>query len=236
MNAWPALNTELYDGWILRESNGYTKRANSINPIYSSTYNIDDKINYCKKYYSQCNLPDIYKVTSNPENVTLDSKLDSMGYKKIDKTSVQTVCLSDFKNKISRDIIISNRVTDRWINGYIAISGLDSTKNRDTIASMLNLIGEKVIFSIFRDGVKDIAFGYGVVERGWVGYFDIVVAPEYRGRGIGRSIMTSITTEALKFGAKKAYLQVVKGNIAAEKLYNSLGFRELYSYWYRVVN
>jgi hypothetical protein len=35
MNAWPSIQTVLLDGWILRMSNGYTKRANSVNPLYS---------------------------------------------------------------------------------------------------------------------------------------------------------------------------------------------------------
>lgn len=36
LNALPAILTEFYDGWILRYSNGYTFRGNSINPLYKS--------------------------------------------------------------------------------------------------------------------------------------------------------------------------------------------------------
>jgi ribosomal protein S18 acetylase RimI-like enzyme len=35
-------------------------------------------------------------------------------------------------------------------------------------------------------------------------------------------------------GAKNAYLQVMLDNTKAYKLYQSLGFKELYQYWYRV--
>jgi ribosomal protein S18 acetylase RimI-like enzyme len=34
-------------------------------------------------------------------------------------------------------------------------------------------------------------------------------------------------------GATYSYLQVVKGNEAAIKLYKKLGYREIYTYWYR---
>ena len=33
MNALPAMQTQIYDGWVIRFADGYTKRANSINPI-----------------------------------------------------------------------------------------------------------------------------------------------------------------------------------------------------------
>ena len=35
LNAWPSMQHMLYDGWLLRFSNGYTKRANSVNILYA---------------------------------------------------------------------------------------------------------------------------------------------------------------------------------------------------------
>ena len=44
INAWPSLQTMLYDGWVLRFSDGYTKRANSSNPLYGGVLSVDEKI------------------------------------------------------------------------------------------------------------------------------------------------------------------------------------------------
>ncbi|MDR2374804.1 MAG: hypothetical protein LBD96_00015 [Treponema sp.] len=44
MNAWLSLQTLVYDGWIIRLANGYTKRANSVNPIYPSKIGMDKRL------------------------------------------------------------------------------------------------------------------------------------------------------------------------------------------------
>lgn len=53
LNNWQPLSTLLYDGWVLRFANGYTKRANSIQPIFYSTYELEQKIDACEKIYSE---------------------------------------------------------------------------------------------------------------------------------------------------------------------------------------
>jgi hypothetical protein len=53
LNAWPALNNLLFDGWILRFANGYTKRANSVTPVYPGELDVEMKIDFCAQQYSR---------------------------------------------------------------------------------------------------------------------------------------------------------------------------------------
>ena len=48
-NSFPAIQTELFDGWLLRFSDGYTYRANCIYPLYLSEKKIQDKIKICEE-------------------------------------------------------------------------------------------------------------------------------------------------------------------------------------------
>jgi GNAT superfamily N-acetyltransferase len=83
-----------------------------------------------------------------------------------------------------------------------------------------------------RDG-EIVACGYSPIQRSWAGFFDIVVKKSERGRGLGEAIMRTLLEAAVESGASRAYLQVVAGNAPAERLYDKLGFREAYRYWYR---
>jgi len=120
MNAWPSIQTILLDGWVIRLANGYTKRANSVNPIYSYENNTDEKINYCENIYRNNNLSVIFKIIDCDEYKILDKKLETLNYEKIDLTSVQ-IC-NEIKNvNISKHLIIENNFSINWKNCFMIV-------------------------------------------------------------------------------------------------------------------
>ena len=52
----------------------------------------------------------------------------------------------------------------------------------------------------------------------------IATHPAFRRLGIGRRLLAQILHEGIKAGAIKAFLEVRRGNLAAQKLYESFGF------------
>jgi GNAT superfamily N-acetyltransferase len=93
MNAWPALQTLLYDGWMLRFASGYTRRSNSIAPLYPSTLPVDEKIRFCEAFYRERGLEVIFKLTSACQPADLDTLLESKGYLMDATTSFQVLDL-----------------------------------------------------------------------------------------------------------------------------------------------
>ena len=73
----------------------------------------------------------------------------------------------------------------------------------------------------------------GSWQPDYIGIYAIYVSPSCWRRGYARAICSTILKEARLQGARYAYLQVVKGNTAAKKLYQSLGFQDFYTYWFR---
>lgn len=52
---------------------------------------------------------------------------------------------------------------------------------------------------------------------------NLLVAPEHRGRGVGRRLAQSLIQAAIEEGAKHLTLEVRSGNVAARALYAGLG-------------
>src|SRR5271165_4691475 len=79
LNAWPALRQVLLDGWVLRFSEGLTRRANSVNPLRADHRGVDALIPACEALYRRRLLPTIFRLPSiiGP---ALDRRLDALGY------------------------------------------------------------------------------------------------------------------------------------------------------------
>jgi ribosomal protein S18 acetylase RimI-like enzyme len=231
LSAWPALQTEIYDGWLLRFAEGYTKRANSVNPLYPSALAIGRKIDTCEKaYMAQC-LPTVFKLLGSEEQRTLDDALAVRGYARIDESAVRVLDIASFRPG-PEGIKLSSAFDEPWIECFCACSG--KGKSLGTIRKILgNVLCEKIVAAKLEGG-RIVGCGYGAVDRGWVGVFDIVVDSAFRRRGFGEELVRSILGRAKELGAERSYLQVVSGNVPAENLYSKLGYRELYRYWYRM--
>ena len=80
LNAWPALQQMLLDGWVLRFSKGFTRRANSVTPVYPSTQPIPDKVRYCENLYAREGLPTYFRLTTLRDADGLDEVLAVRGY------------------------------------------------------------------------------------------------------------------------------------------------------------
>lgn len=123
---------------------------------------------------------------------------------------------------------------EEWINDFTILNGTEKEEEKISVSTMLNNINEQVICaSVIKEG-NMVACGLGVIEEDKVGLYDIRVSNSYRRQGLGTKICQKIIEEAIKKGADTAYLQVAATNDIAIRMYEKIGFRNLYTYWYRV--
>lgn len=231
MNAWPALQWVVDDGWVLRFSKGYTKRANSVIPIDISSSNYISKVRRVEEMYQKKHLPSTFKLTQ--ELILLDEFLSKKDYKKIGETSFQTLSLDTMNFFERSDCIISNNYDEKWFDRFTDFSSL-SKKDSVVLKAMLKNSPMDNFYFMIINGKEVIGCGLGVVEDIYFGIFDIYINASYQGQGYGKRLLKGMLNYAKHMDLKTAYLQVVDKNEVAKSLYQSLGFEETYKYWYRI--
>jgi GNAT superfamily N-acetyltransferase len=234
LNAWPALHTLFLGGWVVRLSDGYTRRANSVNPIYPVTGDREGLIAACEGVYNRAGLPTYFKLTEAMQPPDLDARLEAEGYTLEAPDVVIQVCdLKGFSPEIVPRVRLEDSLSEAWLDAFCRFYEIEGGKP-GIIRRMLTVIQPEARFASLRVAGEIVAVGLGVVERGYIGLFDIATTPHLRRRGYGRQVVEALLAWGVESGANHSYLQVVSDNIPAVTLYESMGFKEAYRYWYRV--
>lgn len=82
--------------------------------------------------------------------------------------------------------------------------------------------------------VVGLAFGwreniFPVYKNEYVGYVaDVIVKEKYRGRGIGKKLVSALENEFKKIGLKETQLLVLKDNKRAHEVWKEMGYNDLY--------
>ncbi|MGO4531742.1 GNAT family N-acetyltransferase [Paenibacillus sp. 2TAF8] len=235
LNHWQPLSTSLYDGWVLRFAKGYSKRANSVQPIYASTLDVHEKIEVCENIYTSNQLNTIFKITPFIQPHELDQLLQDKGYVVVDRTLVQLRELQNLKVPEHLEVHIEEQLTDRWLSHFCRLNEANEESSGTMTQMLLNVRAKTGFITLSVDGCI-VACGLGVVERGFIGLHDIITDPTYRNRGLAEQMILHLLHWGKSHGAVSSYLQVVEGNAPARRLYAKLGYTDAYSYWYRVKN
>lgn len=230
INAWPSFRQVLMGGWVLRFADGYTFRSNSVQPIYGCDEDVSEQVRRCEAMYASMRLPCAFKVSPAVQPPDLDALLETSGYRVHTPTSVRV--LGDLPEPIG-DAGLSIEPLDAWIEAYSSVCDLSDAKRR-LHAGIVERIPLPICTMVAREDGVPVACGLGVLQGDYVGLFDIHTAQSMRRMGLGTRVVRGILGWARGRGASKAYLQVVRDNSPAIALYDKLGFRHAYSYWYRV--
>ncbi len=234
LNAWPTHQIQFYDGWLLRFSYFYTHRTNCVEQLGESRLPLTDKVQYVEEIYRRWGTPSIFKISPlvNPET---DRYLESQGYITDHITHNMVADLQPaFLPKSDQKVTIGSFITDAWIDSLFALKGTTNVMHRQIVPHMYHAIPKETVpVSVFRDG-RIIGTGLGILDRDFIGVYAIHVHPAYRRQHIAQSIVSAILAKGAQAGAKHAYLQVVDGNTAAIRLYESLGFHYVYTDYFRL--
>ncbi len=236
LNAWPSHQIQFYDGWLLRFSYFYTHRTNCVEQMGISTLPVESKISYCEQEYKKWGTPSIFKISPLIPS-EFDQMLSQRGYEIQHSTDSMVAEPTDQLPIRNKDVTvdINNVISDTWIQALFALKNTTNIMHRSVVPSMYRAIPKRTLCaSITLNGIV-AATGLGILDREYIGIYAIHVHPDYRRAHLASTLCAALLNAGREKGASKAYLQVVSDNEAAIGLYRSLGFRHLYTYWFRVL-
>ena len=236
-NAFPALQTVMYDGWSVRFGGGFTYRVNCANPMYPETLPAREKVEYVEELYRASGLGMcILKMHDGMEAGQLAAcqrVLDEKGYATEREGNIFLCNLKEFERKPNTAVRVDSAMSDAWLDGFLTMNGTAPAQRSAAMKMLRNIHYPIAAASVVENG-KMVACGLGVMERGHVGLFDIYVDSNCRRRGLGGDICTAIMNFGKDNGCDAAYLQVLADNTGARALYRMLGYTENYKYWFRI--
>ncbi|MBY9010330.1 MAG: GNAT family N-acetyltransferase [Candidatus Lokiarchaeota archaeon] len=239
MNAWPAEQYFFLNGWILRFTKGVTYRANSVIPIKytgNSTL-IENDIEMVENAYKSFNLPTIFTMHEYFEPKELDGALRTRGYVEQDRTntlimSIQNLDLKHINNDFNYEIHYE-RVNEFSL--LLAKFTKRDSYQQEIIKEITNrILVPKKCFVIAKWRDENIGTLMGVLNpQGYFYIADVFVIPEFRRQKIASSMLKTVIKEwAMLKGAENIWLQVELQNLNAMQLYENLGMKKVYSYYY----
>jgi N-acetylglutamate synthase len=237
LQAWPAFDEVRVGPWLVRSGNGYTKRANSATlTVFARSLDPAPGIQECAERYRARGLRPCFRLPSFTTPPRVDALLEEDGYDRVDATQVlaldlHATDLPDVAPVAARDLL-------SWTAAHSRLSGR-SPAQVEQYRELLETIRPPHVRACLTHEEDDdeedaVACGLGILVDDSFGLFDLITAPEHRNRGLGRQLVHGMLAWARTNGARSAYLQVVEANTAARRLYERLGFKPSYRYWYRL--
>ncbi|MHA1949208.1 MAG: GNAT family N-acetyltransferase [Candidatus Thorarchaeota archaeon] len=232
-NAWIANDAERLGGWLLRANEGVTRRANSVLPLGAPVLPHEEAIEKTIEFYKTRDLTPRFQMTEASKPIELDRDLSERGFSVGLQVEIHTASISHLvKKEPTIDVLISNDITESWMSVYRKASGYDSS-TMNIRKDLMKRTSLHKVFALARIDREPAGVGFAVVEDKWLGLFNVASHPDLRGRGVAIAVNTALSKWGEQRGARVAYLQVESENLPAQKLYDKLGFQQMYTYWYR---
>lgn len=202
--AWPGVEQQWSDGWLLRAGHGITSRANSAIPLDVSAQIAHLAV--VRDWYRERDLPAWLAL---PERLL---PIRTPGIK-----PARVMVREPAAAPTTPTATLVQQPDAQWLAIY----------ERDVPVDVLTaVIDGRLTFAT----VSGCAVGRGAVTTApdgtpWLGISSVRVSPVHRGQGHARAVCEALLAWGAESGARRAYVQVEVDNHAAIALYTTLGFR-----------
>lgn len=225
--AVPPRRLEEHAGWLLALDDGTVGRAHSAVPLWHEPP-AGSLLAEIEGRYAAAGLRPCLRVADVPAFDGLREQLRAQGYAASKPTLVQVATvLPQGGNDVP--VTLAASPDTQWEALFLG-DGFDPVDGASRIA-ILRRSRETLFASVQREG-RTVAVGSACFSHGWCGVHGMRTAPQARRQGLAAAIIAAFAREAHARGLTRMFLQVERGNVAAQSVYRRLGFSTAWSYAY----
>ena len=206
--AWPPLSRQTLHGWVMRHSDGVTRRANSVYPVaWDESAALGDALDGVETFYRERGLLPRFQMSP----AALQRLPQAGGWRvEVDATPGPA-----------------------WLAIYADAEGASEKSLQTRRAIMAAVTDNGCCVVAYDDAGRAVAVGSAVAAEGYMGVFNVTTVPASRRRGAALAVMGALAGWGATQQVDQIYLQVMANNAPALALYARLGFATCYHYHYR---
>lgn len=234
VQAWPARETMPVAGWLLRFTDGYTHRGNSVATHRFDGGSCEDVVAIAQSEYAARALPTMFQISPATAPADLEPILRRRGYRIVTPTLTCTASSMVARASLPepREVRLGGEPDDDF--AQLILTGSRSEADGRERLDILSRIELPHVCVTACDKGQAVACGTGTLVSGWVSINLMRTDAAHRRAGHGQRVLSAITRWAENKGVSRLYLNVEEANHGARALYARAGFETAYEYRYCV--
>ena len=219
---WVPLETESLGDWVLRFSGNESARANSCRLDGRPENSADESLLKIIDWYKTKKAA---AIVQSPKPGAFDEALARNNFVEV---AHALYMIANTVESNQAQVIIESELSSKWFDAVMAAETKSPRLSKELLVS-----GSFVRFaSIVDEKNKIIATGRVSASQELAMVTTVWVDENHRSKGLAKSIMLALSNEVFKIGHKIIALQVLKSNLPAVRLYESLGYQIHHDYAY----
>lgn len=223
--AWPAVEVEERDGWLLRHTPGLDRaRSNAALPLAPHP-----DVGQAVAWYAARGAPACVQVAPLEQRGALDAELGAAGWTVrmyVDVLAAE----ADAVAAPQRPVAVLGSAVPRWLDAWaVAEERADAAAHHALVFS--RIAPGRAAYALAPGGAS---VGLAVLtDGGACGLFCMATRRDARRRGLAAAVLRALAEWARSEGATLLYLQVLAENAEAQALYRGAGFIRSHGYVHR---
>jgi GNAT superfamily N-acetyltransferase len=230
--SWPPREAIVRNNWLLRFTNGFTHRGNSVATLQFGGKNLDNAIDDVEREYRKRALVPMFQVASLVAPPELESTLIARGYEAVTPTFVLAATPPALRACLPATVDVAiDRAPSADFIALVVEGSRSEGDGAERIEILSRVSAERICVTASAEGCA-VACGTAKLVEGHVGINMMRTALPHRRQGHAFRVLAAIARWAQENDASRVYLSVEMANAPALALYERAGFVPAYTYLY----